>query len=162
MDRRRIVVAGVVVAVTVGVLAVIARVAIVQPLSGIPDLGGSWWMSGRSVTRDLDGKTATDRIRGSMYISQNGSSVNVYVDPTGISYYGVVGERVLMAASSGYSGYYGYYSGGYSSSILDANIRHGGAALAGEIKTVYGCPCHSEMMSFEKITFNATRSEEAP
>jgi len=162
MDRRRILVAGVVVAVTVGVLAVIARVAIVQPLPEIPDLGGSWWMSGRSTTRDVDGKTSTERIRGSMYISQQGSSVNVYVDPTGTSYYGVVGERALLAASSGYSGYYGYSSTGYVSSILDANIRRGGALLAGEIKTVSGCPCHSETMTFEKISFNATRSEEAP
>jgi len=160
MDRRRILVAGVVVAVTVGVLAAIARVAIVQPLPGIPDLGGSWWMSGRSTTRDVEGKTYTERISGSMYINQQGSSVNVYVDPTGTTYYGVVGERALMAAS-GYSGYYGYYYGGYASwGILNANVRRKGAALSGEIKTISACDCHPAMS--EKITFSATRQEQSP
>jgi hypothetical protein len=154
MDRRRIVVAGVVVAVTVGVLAVIARVAIVQLLPEIPDLSGSWWCAGQSTMRDVEGKTYRERITGSMYISQQGSSVNVYVDPTGTTYYGVVGERALMAAS-GYSGYYG--SGGYVSSILNANIRRRGAALSGEIKTISACDCHLAMS--EKITFTATKSE---
>jgi hypothetical protein len=158
MDRRRILVAGVVVAVTVGVLAVIARVAIVQPVPEIPDVGGFWLMSGRATTRDVEGKTYTERISGSMYISQQGSSVNVYVDPTGTTYYGVVGERSLMAAS-GYSGYYGYYYGGYASwGILNANVRRKGAALSGEIKTISACDCHPAMS--EKITFSATRQEE--